>query len=394
MKKYIFLLFIILPVCCLLSCQQEERGQIPLDSTPPGQVTSISVENVPGGAIISYVIPDDDDLLYVKVVYHLDDGRIMEQKASAYSTQLEIVGIGKSAPQTVQLVTGDRSKNESKPLEVDIYPLDSPIYEILNSLQVENDFGGVSLRWDNPLKSDIIINIDTLNKDNQLINAETIYSNSMVGKGSLRGYRPEEIVFAISITDPWDNSTDTISGLYLPLYEEKLDRKKFSRWNPPGIPYQQYSNWAIENIWDGLLGNTGIGYSWNTDQKMGNSWTMNMGVTAKLSRFILYQRMTANQVYTGANIRSFELFGSPHTSVSDDESTWIYMGAYESHKPSGLPHGQVSDEDIAFAAAGEEYMVDVSLPPVRYLRFKINRTWGGANYMQLMEIEFFGQPQD
>ncbi len=104
--------------------------------------------------------------------------------------------------------------------------------------------------------------------------------------------------------------------------------------------------------------------------------------------------MTSAQVYTGANIRSFELFGSPHTSVSDDESTWIYMGAYESHKPSGLPHGQVSDEDIAFATAGEEYMVDMSIPPIRYLRFKINRTWGGANYMQLMEIEIFGQPQD
>lgn len=394
MKKYIFFI-LILPICFLWSCQEEERGQIPLDSIPPGQVTSVSVKNIPGGSVISYIIPEDDDLLYVKAIYHLDDGRVMEQKASAYSTKLEIVGIGKSAPQTIQIITGDRSKNESAPLEVEIHPLDSPIYNILSSMKIENDFGGITLQWDNPLKADIIINIDTLNKDNKFITTATIYTSALVGRSSLRGYLPTERIFAVSITDPWNNTTDTISGLYLPIYEEKLDRTKFARWSPPGIPYQQLNNeWCIEKIWDGLGANVGIGYSWPTTAKMGDSWTMSLGVTAKLSRFKIYQRMTNDQVYTGANIKSFELFGSPHPNVNENEDTWIYMGSYESIKPSGLPHGQVSDEDIAFALAGQEYKVDISIPAVRYLRFKINKTWGGANYMQLMEVEFYGQPQN
>ena len=152
--------------------------------------------------------------------------------------------------------------------------------------------------------------------------------------------------------------------------------------------------WEIEKIWDGLGADTGTGYSWPTTSKMGDSWTMNLGVTAKLSRFKIHQRMTSAQVYTGANIRSFDLYGSPHANVNENEETWIYLGSYESFKPSGLPHGQVSDEDNAYALAGEEYMVDISMPPVRYLRFKINKTWGGANYMQLMEVEFFGQPKE
>lgn len=394
MKKYIHTL-LLLTASLLWMCEAEERGQISMDTIPPAQVTSVYVENLPGGAIISYIIPEDEDLLYVKAIYHLDDGRIMEQKASAYSTKLEIVGIGKGKPQTIQLITGDRSKNESAPLKVEIQPLDSPIYDILNSITILNDFGGITLKWNNPLEADIIISVDTLDMDNKFQTSATIYTSSIVGKRSIRGLAPVERIFAVSISDPWNNTTDTVSGMYLPIYEEQLDRKKFSRWNPPGIPYMSLGGgWEIEKIWDGLGGNTGIGYSWPTTSKMGDSWTMNLGVTAKLSRFKIHQRMTSAQVYTGANIKSFDLYGSPNANVNENVETWIYLGSYESFKPSGLPHGQVSDEDIAYALAGEEYMVDISIPAVRYLRFRVNKTWGGANYMQLMEVEFFGQPSE
>ena len=392
MKKYIHIL-LLLTASFLWMCEAEERGQIPMDAIPPGQVTSVTVENLPGGAIVSYIIPEDDDLLYVKAIYRLDNGKIMEQKASAYSTKLEIVGIGRGEPQSIQLITGDRSKNESIPLEVEIEPLDSPIFDILNSIEIFNDFGGLTLQWDNPLEADIIISIDTLDMDNNYQASQTIYTSSIVGRRSIRGLPPVERIFAVSVADPWNNTTDTISGMYLPIYEEKLDRTKFARWNPPGIPYMQLqSDWAIEKLWDGVGGNTGTGYSWPTTAKMGDSWTMNLGVTAKLSRFKFHQRMTGDQVYTGANIRSFDLYGSPHANVNENEDTWVFLGSYESFKPSGLPHGQVSDEDNAYALAGEEYMVDISMPAVRYLRVKVNKTWGGANYMQLMEVEFFGQP--
>ena len=377
-----------------MACTEEERGQMPLDSVPPQQVNSVEVKNVPGGAIISYKIPEDDDLLYVKATYHLDDGTVMEQKASAYSKSIEIVGIGKSKKQLVSIVTGDRSRNESQPIKVEVEPLDSPIYDILNSIEMNNDFGGIALKWDNPLKYDVVIVFDTLNVDKEFVEIDARYTNAIVGKDNLRGLPAEEIIIAVYVRDRWGNKTDRISGLYHPLYEEKLDRLKFARWNPPGIPYIQLNNdWKIEKIWDGLGAMVGTGFSWPTTTKMGDSWTMNMGQTAKLSRIKIYQRGTGAQFYTGANIREFELYGSPHPNVNEDITTWIFMGSYESFKPSGLPHLQLSDEDVAFATAGQDYMMDVSLPSIRYLRFKINKTWGNANYMQLMEIEIFGQPQ-
>src|SRR5690606_21679653 len=106
----------------LWSCSESEIGQYPIDSEAPGIVGSISVENLKGAAVVSYDIPDDDDLLYVKAIYRLDNGEEVEQKASAYANSIRIEGLGKSREQEVLLVTGDRSKNESEPVAVTIHP--------------------------------------------------------------------------------------------------------------------------------------------------------------------------------------------------------------------------------------------------------------------------------
>ena len=64
---------------------------------------------------------------------------------------------------------------------------------------------------DNPLKSDIIINIDTLNEDNQLIK---LYILIRGWQRSLKGYRPM-VVFHIN-----HRSQNNLTGdkrVYLPL---------------------------------------------------------------------------------------------------------------------------------------------------------------------------------
>lgn len=391
MKNY-SLLVSLLSIAFLWGCKEEERGQIPLDNIPPGQVTSVSVENLPGGSVISYTIPADEDLLYVKALYRLDNGTAMEQKASAYSDKLEIVGIGKSAKQTVQIITGDRSKNESAPLDVEIHPYDSPIYEIFNSLKVQNDFGGLLITWNNPLKTEIVIDIDTLNQGNQYVTAGTFYTKSAIGKNNLRGCPPYEQRYAVSIRDRWGNTTDTLSELHKPYREEQIDPKRFVRWNPPGIPYSQHYGYAIENLWDSDYLSE---YCTTPPFTLGDSFTFDMGQMAKLSRFRIVQFTGDGQYAFGyANLKFFDFYASPHPNVNADEDTWIYMGSYESRKPSGLPQGQLTDEDIEVARTGEDFMVDTSLPAVRYLRFKVNKTWGGVTGVNFNELEIFGVPEE
>lgn len=389
MKSKIFIL--LLAICFALSCEEEERGQYPLDTIPPRQIVNPQVENIAGGAIISYTIPDDDDLLYVKVIYQLDNGTVMEQKASAYTNRIQVEGLGKSKAQTVSLVCGDRSKNESEPVEVEIHPMEAPIFEILESVNIENDFGGVFITWENPAKADVVLTVATWNEeDAKYEEVENFYTNSGTGKGNIRGLPAEEIIFAVYLRDKWGNNTDTISGTYLPLFEEALDKARFARWNPPGISYTNYSNWYIENMWDEKGALISPGFMGSTAVTLPTSFTFDMGQVAKLSRLKLYQRCNASQTYTAGNLRHFKLYGSDHPGVTDDPSTWVFLGEFESYKPSGLPIGQITDEDQAFAVAGEDFNMAIGSPAVRYLRFDVLKTWGGANNFVIMELDAFG----
>ena len=114
----------------LLSCKEAFIGQYPVDSTPPGPISNVQVTPLKGGATISYDLPEDIDVLYVKASYFLPNGEPYEQRASSYENSMEIHGFGKSRQYVVELSAVDRSGNESSPLSVELEPFDSPIYEV------------------------------------------------------------------------------------------------------------------------------------------------------------------------------------------------------------------------------------------------------------------------
>lgn len=386
MKKYILLLLV---AGLFNSCYKEdERGQYPTDKVPPGEIESPQVKNVPGGAIISYVIPDDEDLLYVKAIYTLDNGTVMEQKASAYASSLKIEGIGKSRDVSVTLIAGDRSKNESKPVVLTAHPLDSPIYAILNSIKAYDDFGGIRLTWENPNKADVVLAVTTNNDAGESVIAQNFYTNSEAGNGNLRGYPSEPREFGFYIRDRWGNMTDTIKNNFLPLFEEEV-KGKFSRWNPTGIPYLVYGSYNIENLWDNNIAT----FYLQTGITKPHSFTLDMGWNVKFSRIKIWQRQGATLVYATQAARNFQIWGSATPFVSDDFAGWTKIGDFESYKPSGSPLGTVTTDDLNYAIAGQDFNVDPSAPPVRYLRFVIQETWSKDAAVAFGEMKFFGSIQ-
>ena len=58
-------------VCILLilGCTEEKHSAYGSDGNPPDSVIINSVENRPGGAIIRFTPPKDQDLLYIKGTY-------------------------------------------------------------------------------------------------------------------------------------------------------------------------------------------------------------------------------------------------------------------------------------------------------------------------------------
>lgn len=70
---------------------------------------------------------------------------------------------------------------------------------------------------------------------------------------------------------------------------------------------------------------------------------------------------------------------------------WILLSECECKKPSGLPPGQNTQEDIDYATNGEEFEFDPNLPAVRYIRFKGLESFDNSTRIHIEEVTFFGQ---
>src|SRR5690606_13397421 len=232
-------------------CQAEFIGQYPTDAIAPGSVESVEVVNFKGGAEIHYKVPSDEDLLYVKAVFERN-GKKVEQKASIYDNKIILKGFGASQEHTVSLIAYDRSENASSSVNVTIHPLNSPIYDIMNSVEMTEDFGGVSLRWENPERYSIVLTIlsyDDKYGEEELFEADRFYTSALDGKGAVRGFTDDIRMFGYFVRDLYGNNTDTIFEYKKPIFEMEMDKGLFRRWNPPGIPYKGSGlpAYAIEN---------------------------------------------------------------------------------------------------------------------------------------------------
>ena len=84
MKKIIYLFAIAGVLTFLSGCEEDIKEPLFKDSNPPGPVSNTDVLNLPGAAVITYTLPTDEDLLYVKAEYTLANGEMVEAKSSNY----------------------------------------------------------------------------------------------------------------------------------------------------------------------------------------------------------------------------------------------------------------------------------------------------------------------
>lgn len=375
-------------LCIILySCSESSIGQQPLDKNPPPPPTNAVVENLNGGAVIKYDIPVSDDLLYVKATYKIKN-TTRESKSSYYANSIEVSGFGDTKEYKVELRSVDRSRNESEPLIVTINPLTPPVDLISDSFSLLTSFGGVQLTWENKNRADIIISFMASDSTGALVDAEDVYSSVPEGRFTLRGFDTTEREFAVYARDRWDNYSDTVSITTTPYFEEEIDKSTFREAWLPGDA--EPTGHRVEYIWDNII-NIGSGF-WHTNaEDLPISCTFDMGVTAQLSRYKLWQR--PGFFYTHNNPKKWELWGSnnPNPDGSMDES-WILLDSYESFKPSG--DGPLTNEDKEYAEKGEEFEVPIDAPAVRYIRLVMFENWSGGNIAQIAEMSFWGDTKN
>ncbi len=389
-----------LAIVLFARCSEEKFNvQYPTDDVPPREVSNVVVENLPGSARLTYDLPDEQDLMYVKAVYPLSNGEMGEIKVSSFSNSMFIKGFGKSKKHIITLFSVDKSLNESAPVTVEIEPGDSPIYEIFESLDILTAFGGFTLEWDNPLKENIIVEIMEKDTEHNLYDFMDI-THSAQGEGSysIRGLDTIPVTVAAFIKDPYNNFSDTLEVNLTPYFEERIPTERLTALPLP--PY--FELFGAGRDASLMFDDTGS----STYIRAGNEYgytpwfTVDLGLKAVLSRMVHFHR--PNYEWTLHNMREFEIWGTnsiaaatEHTELPEvwkENPEWVQLGHFKSVRPSGGEAGTpATSEDMEFILSGEEFDFPLGQPSVQYLRFHIISTWSNSTGFQSPRVLLYGE---
>jgi hypothetical protein len=405
-KNYLVLLFVGLMVAGITSCKRNDGDREPIstDKTKPGIITNVKVDNYPGGAYITYTLPNSDNILYVQAKYQIRDGVSRETKSSYYTDTVNVEGFAKEADYDVTLYTVSRANVQSDPVKVTVHPQTPPYISIKATTSIGADFGGVNVKALNPLKKEIGVIVTAFDKStNAMEIQDQHYTKSDTIDYSVRGFNTDNRNFGVYITDKFGNISDTIKQAISPLFEQLLDKSKFSPYNLASDTEIGYG-WVLPNLWDGKTDGNSAGWHTNPGHTPPFVCTFNVGLSYKLSRFILWERPD-QYAYGHGNPRIFSLWGSNVSSPKDSQlpvsaavgtviGDWTNIGNYHyPDPPSGLPPTAVNSADNAFVMAGVNFNISLAAPPVHFIRLAVAQTWSGGNFAHAMEISLYGKPE-
>lgn len=395
-------ILIFLTIGLLSNCDEDEKRPLVKDSTPPGPISNVEVENLPGGADISYTMPSDKDVLYVEATFESANGKLKIWKSSVFNNAIEIAGFPDTTTYTVALNAVDQSENRSSTVHVDIQPTTPPITLISESIKINSDFGGIGISWINDNQAEIAVIAEAENEDGELEQADIRYSSQKEDGFALRGYDTMPHMFLVFVRDRYDNLSSKIDTIIKPLFEQHLDK---SLMKPLKLPHDAIdaAGWVMINIFDDNIGGPGFHTPslWNDDNPTKeypapnrHFFSFDLGVTAQLSRFRFWQRQSTTWIYGHGNPRYIDIWGTAELNQDGSFDGWTKLvDNGEIIKPSGLPMGQLSNDDVEAAVRGHEFTFPLDAPPVRYIRFVNLKNWSGTRFLHIMEVDFWGEIQ-
>jgi hypothetical protein len=380
----------------ILSCSELPTGQIPTDNIPPSPVTNVKIEPTYGGAHVTYTLPHEEDISYVKCEF-VYNGKLRVVRSSIYKNYLDVDGIGDPEEIELKISVVDHSENSSAVHVEKFMPLDSPMKAVLNSFRIEPAFGGVKVSWENPVKMMVGISFLAANDYGEMELKDMIFSSLSTGSKSLRGFDTDRRIFALSITDKYGNVSDTFKLKIEPLYEAILDKKKFTDAHLQGDNFSVSNGRPIQNIWDDNLN-----VIWHTLADAGYSipqyFSVDLGMTAQLTRVVVYNR--SDYYYAQHNLRRFDIWGTdvlananiedPYYNNDSWKADWKLLAECEIIKPSGSSSGTNTPEDLAAHNAGFEFELTQNVAKMRYIRFVVHETWARTPALHISEISVFG----
>jgi len=383
----------------ITGCKQETLNKPTItNNNAPGVVTNIQVQNEHGKASLTYTLPGDNDLFYVKAVYETSPGKTREVIASRYTNTLTVDGFGDTLAHVIKLYAVNSSEKVSAPASVTANPLTPPYLLAYRSLKITATFGGFNVACDNISQDNLVIvpMVDTANNGLyvQTKGMDNVYSNSILIKAAVRGQPAIERKYAFVVRDRFLNKSDTLFLKLTPFYEEQFSKSDWSAYVLPGDATNLYSYTDVTKIFDGNF--TG---GWPnclfTVESAGSPQmvTIDLGKQRVLSRFILNPFIEIGNVYyVRGNLRDFEIWGSNSPNVNGAlDASWTKLLTCNIVKPSGSPSGTETAADYKYAHDGWGFDFPAGLGAYRYIRIRSLRNWTGSYFMSISEFTMFGK---
>ncbi|MGJ7029617.1 DUF4959 domain-containing protein [Niabella hirudinis] len=427
MKKYSFIIVMILSVF-LFSCKKEEEKVTGTWNSGPVEVETITPIN--GGAVISYKVPDDGNLLYVMAEYERN-GKTFVEKSSVYKNTLTIEGFNLPEKTKVKATIYKVNKEEqrSAPVEIEFEPLEGLVSLAEESLHLQPGFGGIVANWKNQASTQLGVRMMVPDEIKKVFTTKEMYfTTAPDDKRSFRGFESEPTNVAVTFEDKWGNVSDTVFYSTTPFFETMVP-KPYADYRA-NIPYDNITNLSgrtTNTLWDNIVNTSGHGWL-TANGSSGLSITIDLKQVVKLSRIIIHG-YHINSPYGQVNIQQFEAWGTdkidfarlsdrpywldsssvrwaalsttpwfvdpttvlPARTFKDD---WQYLGwhAIPRYDLMVPPDAQAISN---ISANGTEYEMPIDAKPVRYVRLFVRQVSNlmpppSNNYFSMGEITFYG----
>ena len=389
-KKIIFSIFLI---TLTFSCSKNED----VDSTPPGILSNISVVPTNGGGIISYSLPSDNDISYVRAEYTNSQGEEVFRVSSRYNTSVEINGLNQTTPIKVRLYVVDENENISDEVEIEFTPLESFIYLVQQSIEISPDLGGVKITWENIATKTVFVYVHILNGTDETI--RILSSDNAEESLFIRGLDAVEMTFSTKVEDFDGNITDLqVVGNYTPLFEEKIEKNTWTLIASQSINGNAYEGRTV-NFWDDIVDtvetDSDNSYFIATRENNGGSLNFPLDIVidlnknVKIKRFKLWQRAYWYQGggvtyhYQEENLKSFNLY------ASNDAQSWDLLGEFDIGDPRDSA-GNIPASAFQEAIDGHDFTLANTSEQFRYLKISITSNYGSTIITVGSEITLYG----
>ena len=393
-KKYLFSIlwigYLITSTFFLQSCKEESHQPL-VGGIKPESLKNVQIENRNGVALVTYSLPDEG-AFYVLAEYEPKPGVKREAKSSIYKQELFLDGFYKEQEYEVNLYVVGKDEQRSEPLKISVSPLAPPYMSTFNTIQVLADWGGLTINASNVGENDFMFSVFEVGEDGKPKEENTYYTKQKDVQFSVRGYESKDTQFGIYVRDKFENRSDTLYLNLKPLFEKEIDRTKFLEVRLPTDTYQSHNliNTPMHRMWnDDITNRDNLFLTLPNASPIPQWFTFDMSKKVKLSRMRIWHRNTF--FFEGGNLKRFELYGSNNPAADGSWESWNLIGSFESKKPSGLPRGQLSNEDNEYIRAGEEFVFGLDNQPYRYLRLKTLEVWGGVQYISIQMMKVWGE---